>query len=109
MLEELVPKYREEFANFDIFANRLGDFIMPLLSTKKLDVLSKVYILIFCLSHGQSAVERGFSANKEYIKENQSENGLVSLRIIHNHLASKKVTASSITITADMIKSVRSA
>ena len=27
MLEELVPKYREEFANFDIFANRLDDFL----------------------------------------------------------------------------------
>ena len=37
MLEELVPKYREEFANFDIFANRLDDFIIPLLSAKKLD------------------------------------------------------------------------
>ena len=109
MLEELVPKYREEFVNFDIFANRLDDFIIPLLSAKKLDILSKVYILIFCLNHGQSAVERGFSMNKEYIKENRSENCLVSLRIIHNHLTSKKVTASSIIITADMIKSTRSA
>ena len=61
--------------------------------------------MIFCLSHGQSALKQ----NKEYIKENQSEKCLVSLRIIHNHLASKKVTASSITITAEMIKSVRSA
>ena len=108
MLEELVPKYREEFANFDIFADRFDDFIIPILSAKKLDILSKVYILIFCLSHGQSAVERGFSANKEYIKENQSENCFVSLRIIHNHLRSKKVTASSITIITDMNKSVRS-
>ena len=57
------------------------------------------YILIFCLSHGQSAVECGFSANKEYIKESQSENCLVSLRIIHSHLTFKKVAASSITIT----------
>ena len=109
MLQELVPKYREEFANFDIFANRLDDFIIPLLSAKKLDILSKVYILIFCLIHGQSAVKRGVSANKEYIKEKHSENCLVSLRIIQNHLTTKKVTASSITITADMIKFVRSA
>ena len=76
MLEELVPKYREEFADFDIIANRLDDFIISLLPAKKLDILSKVYILISCLSHGQFAVERGFSANKEYIKENQSENCL---------------------------------
>ena len=32
MLEELVPKYREEFANFNIFYNQLDDFITPLLS-----------------------------------------------------------------------------
>ena len=57
----------------------------------------------------ESAVERGFSTNKECIKDNYSENRLVSLRIIHNHLTSKKVTANSINITADMIKSVRSA
>ena len=38
MLEELVPKYRKEFANFDIFANHLDDFLMPLLSAKKLDI-----------------------------------------------------------------------
>ena len=79
------------------------------MSAKKVDILSKVYILIFCLSHEQSAVERGFSANEEYIKENRSENCLVSLTNIYNCLTSKKVTASSITITAEMIKSVRSA
>ena len=61
------------------------------------------------MSHRQSAVERGFRANKEYIKENQSENCPVSLRIIHINLTFRKGTASSITITADMIKSARSA
>ena len=60
-IEELIPKYREEFANFDIFASQLDDFIIPLLPAKKLDILSKVYILIFCLSHGQSAEEHGLA------------------------------------------------
>ena len=48
----------------------------------------------------------GFRTNKEYAKENLSKNCLVSLGITHNHLKSKEVTASSITIIADMIKSV---
>ena len=61
------------------------------------------------LSHGQSALEHGFSSSKEYIKEDQSENCLVSIRIIHNHLTSKKVTDSSITIAAGITKSVTSA
>ena len=52
-------------------------------------------------------MKHGFSASKEYIKENQSENCHASLRIIDNNLTSKKVTASGITIAAYMIKSVR--
>ena len=55
--------------------------MMPYLSEKRL--------LIFCSSHGQSAIERGFSANKEYIVENKAECSLVSLRIVHDHLKSK--------------------
>ena len=57
MLKVLIPKCREEFPNFDIFANRLADFIIPLLSSKKLDI-----------------VERVFSTNKEYTIEDQSKN-----------------------------------
>ena len=107
MMEKLVPKYRKEFVNFDIFSNQLDDFVIPLLSSKKLDIISKVYILMLCLSHWKSDVGRGFSINKEYVKQNQSENCLVSLIIIRNHLTSKKITTSSITEIAGMIKSVR--
>ena len=46
MIEELVPKCRAEFSNFDIFADRLDDLIMPYLSGKKFDVLSKVYVWV---------------------------------------------------------------
>ena len=46
LTEELVPKYRIGFANFDIFANRLKDFILPNLSAKEFDILSKVYVLL---------------------------------------------------------------
>ena len=40
-------------------------------------------------------MERGFSADKEYIKENQSENCLVSLRNTYNRLSSKIRSARS--------------
>ena len=109
MMEKLVPKYRKEFVNFDILANQLHDFVIPLLSSKKLDIISKVCILMLCLSYWKSDVGRGFSINKQYIKQNQSENCLVSLIIICNHLTSKKITTSSITEIAGMIKSVRNA
>ena len=47
LIEELVPKYRVGFANFDIFAEGLNEFILPNLSTKEFDILSRVYVLLF--------------------------------------------------------------
>lgn len=69
LTEELVPKYRIGFANFDIFANRLNDFILPNLSAKEFDILSKVYVLLFFLSHRQSIAKRGLGSNKEHKEE----------------------------------------
>ena len=40
----------------------------------------KVVKLVFTLSHGQAAVERGFSDNKEVLVENMQELSLVSQR-----------------------------
>ena len=52
LIEELVPKYRVGFANFDIFADGLNEFILPNLSTKEFDILSRVYVLLFFLAIG---------------------------------------------------------
>jgi hypothetical protein len=38
------------------------------------------------LSHGQAAVERGFSINKRVSRENQTQDSLISLRIVKDHL-----------------------
>jgi len=38
--------------------------------------------LIFCLSHGQSFVERGFSINKELVDTNMKEKSLIAQRLI---------------------------
>ena len=64
--------------------------------------------LFFCLSHGQSTVDCGFKAKKEFVVENQSEDSLKYLCIINDHLRSKNVSR-NITITRDMIKSVKAA
>ena len=102
MIEELFPKYREEFAYFDIFIDWL--FWKEVWCS-----FQSVYIDKVCLSHKQSAVECSFGSKKDYIMANLSENCIIFLRIIHKHLIPNKVKVSSITNTADMIKSVRSA
>ena len=67
---------------------------------KEYESLWKIFVFIFQLSQGQSAVERGFEGNKKFIVENQSERSLKSFRIIHDHLLSKK--ASNITISREI-------
>jgi len=93
-VEDVVAKHREEFSSFEMFTQRLDVFLMRYLSEKKFESLSMVCILMFCLSHGQSSIERGFSINKEFISDNQSESSFISLRMVHDHLKSKNVTSS---------------
>ena len=50
------------------------------------------------LYHGQSAVERGFEANKKFVVEIQFKDSLKSLRITNDHLTLKNVQARNITI-----------
>ena len=104
-VNEVVPQTWEKFAEFAKFDQRLDTFLWPFISEYK--SLREVCILILCLSHGRSAIERGFKANKEFVVENQSEESLKSLCIVHDHLTAKDVHAKNIKITWDMLKSVK--
>ena len=104
-LRGAIPQNREKFAEFSKFDQRLDTFLWPFISEYL--ALREICIIIFCLSHGQSAIERGFKANKEFIVENQSEESLKSLRLVHDHMLAKDVEAKSIKITRDMIRSVK--
>ena len=48
----------------------------------------KVFIIIFTLSHGQAAVERGFSVNSELLVENLQEKILVPTRFMYSSVKS---------------------
>ena len=41
---------------------------------------------LLVLSHGQAAVERGFSVNKETMQFNFKERSVVALRVINDHI-----------------------
>ena len=104
-VNEVVPQSREKFAEFAKFDQRLDTFLWPFISEYK--SLKEVCILMFCLSHGQSAIERGFKADKEFVVENQSKESLTSLRIVHDDLTAKDVQAKNVKITRDMLKSAK--
>ena len=64
---------------------------------------------MFCLFHGQSAVERGFSSNDGFTVENQLESSLVTLRMTHDHMRAKDVAPHNFKISKDLRKSVSDA
>ena len=59
------------------------------------------------LSHGQSAVERGFSINKELLVDNLQEKSLVSQRMVYDHIKSNKITIHEYELPGDLLKSCK--
>ena len=62
MTSEVVPKYKDKFVEFNKYEHSLYTFFSVLLE-KCYESLLKVFVLIFCLFHGQAAIERGFKTN----------------------------------------------
>ena len=69
-IEEIVPSNEEKFHSFAKFDDRLDTFYSQFLMEKKFESLWKVFILVFCLSHSQSSIERDFKTNKDFVIEN---------------------------------------
>ena len=101
------PKHREKFASVDksdavnVF---LSNFVHKI---PKYKVFWKVGCSIFVLSHGQSAVERGFSINKELLVENLQEKSLVSQRMVYDHINSNKINIHEYELPSDLLKSCK--
>ena len=64
-----------------------------------------VFRLVFTLSHGQAAVERGFSVNKELLVENLQQLSLVSQRIVSDYLTDFGKSIIKILLTNTLLKS----
>ncbi|CAL1672571.1 unnamed protein product [Lasius platythorax] len=60
------------------------------------------------LSHGNAAVERGFSVNKKCLVENQKEKSLIAQRIIYDTVNAKGELENFI-VTKDLIHAARNA
>ena len=98
---------KKKFQSFTKFDDRLDTFYSQFLMEKEFESLWKVFILVFCLSHSQSSIERGFKTNNDFVVENQSEFSLMALRTVQDHMRAKEVTSASFKITKDLCKSVK--
>ena len=76
-LSSSAKEYEEKFVEFDRASDRVDLFFGKFLNENKAyGSLWKVCKILFTLSHGQSAVERSFSVNKDFLVER------ISLRTI---------------------------
>ena len=64
-----------------------------------------VFKLVFTLSHGQAAAERGFSIDKELLVENLQQLSLVSQRIVSDYLTDFGKSIIKLPLTNALLKS----
>ena len=67
----------------------------------------EVFKLIFVLSHGQAAVERGISVNKELLTENLEEVSLISQRLVYDHINDSGLSITKIPLPNELLKSCK--
>nr|CAD7603277.1 unnamed protein product [Timema genevievae] len=88
---------QEELKKFDFNETRLDSFLFNIfINAKACKALLSFSTIIFTMFHGNSAVERGFSVNKECLVENMKERSLISKRSIYSVVHSKQSNMKSL-------------
>ena len=86
--------------------DRLDELFFDKLNVGAFPALAKICKLIFCISHGQASVERGFSVNRYVSQHNMNEDTFVARRMIIDHLYSLNVKPAFFDITPDLVLAV---
>ena len=106
---EMKQNHHAEFSSFKMNENRLDEFYGNYTKDAKYAKLWEVFQIIFTLSHGQAAVERGFSINNELLVENMQEKSLVASRFVYASVKSSDAHFSDISYTPRLKLNVREA
>jgi hypothetical protein len=96
---------KQKLEAFNWKRERLDVFLVSLFNSSKLDISNKfkmfVKRILVCF-HGNAAVERSFSFNKNFLIENLQEKSLVAQRSLHDHinaLSGRPKLSSSVNLT----------
>ena len=87
----------------------LDEFYFEKTDIRRFRELALLLKVILTLSHGQAAVERGFSINNSLSIVNISEKSLVCKKLVKDHLLSNQQEAHTVLITNQLIRSVATA
>ena len=85
-LRKIVKVNKNEFLAFDFKVTRVDEFLGFYVTSNVYTEFWLVCKFIFTLSHGQSAVERGFNINNETMVDNLKEMSLTSLRSVYDEI-----------------------
>ena len=95
----------EKFLNFNKFIDWLDSFYVKL-SIAEYSALWKVFVIIFCMFHGQSAVEHGFSTNGDTVADNKSDHLSVVLNMVHDQMQSYEAAPHDMKINKELCQFV---
>ena len=108
VLTEDLVLHEEKFVSYDRATQRLDDFYFnSTVNVKKYPELSFVLKIVIVLSHGQVAVERGFSLRDQSLKENISAESLNAHRIITDNMISCNVKPETLYISNKLLLSAK--
>lgn len=107
----IVDQNQQLFSNFSFASDRIDCLFSKTMgsSSNQFANLWEFVKMILVLFHGQSAVERGFSVNKQLLVENLKTKSLVALQRIEDHTSVSESSPATIKVSTAMVKSVKEA
>eukprot|EP00111_Clytia_hemisphaerica_P010133 TCONS_00029622-protein len=110
-IEEIRSSHLNDLLLFDRTKMRLDHFYFNDLgaAVEKCKSFSFVLKVVLTLSHGQAAVERGFSVGKASMRINISDESIVAKKIVKDYLLSNKIDISNYSPPSKLVLSCKSA
>ena len=103
-----VKKMQSEFSGFSSKECGIDDFYFRTVDVAKYKELSFILKFLLTRSHGQAAVQRGFTHNNAILKTNMSHETVLSERMIKDHMLSFNLEPHAIEITNPFLVTFRS-
>ena len=85
----------------------MDEFYFHKIGVAKYQDVAFVIRLLLTLSHGQGAVEWGFSHNNALLKVNMNPETVISKRVIKDHVVANNLKPCLLDISPEMVKSFR--
>ena len=107
--ETELKRFKDTFSSYEQNTERIDDFCFRKINIQHYKSLSFLLQILFIMSHGQAAVERGFSINNNVVEQNMSPETITARRLIKDHMLANGLTPESIHLSQNLIRSVRGA